>query len=627
MNDTRIGVRETASIVLVLFALGTAIGADSFPTPYSPPCTERENVFAFTRKPAVRLIAKDKYEITFAVKGNCDVTVGIVDGKGKVVRHLASGVLGPNAPAPFRKSSLEQTVHWNGKDDLGFYHKDPEKLKVKVSLGLKPEFDRLLGPTSPKALPGYVWGIAADKDGVYVFNMGVQRGHVNCRRFDHDAKYVGTLWPPSANLPPEKLGGMGYVEYAPGKRAVQAPIIDWGFWREGRWLPPGFGGDLGVAQCRPAAFRGRIYLMSSGFDHREFKGRKHFYQPKLYYINTDGSLGYAGIRGRLWIHGQRPSSCPHIAVSPDGKWLYFVRFQGERDAPPSHVLLRGPVEVPVKEGKYLAFPEGPDKAVPIVGRGMGRHDQMPGSDAKHLNFPKDVDCDSAGRVYVTDSLNNRVQVFDADGAVLETVKVDRPELIQVHRKTGHVEGAGEIGAAHHEASPLSRPLEGEALGRHLRGGHDARLVVAKAQALDKRPPRGSSRLREHARGRRGTASRVRGGRRPAPGDRRFREGGERGRGRQLPQVARGDGQQGVLRSRSREGVLPRYGIRPDDGKACGTRVHGTAFPGRYRVRQPRLHAHPPRRRGRPQVDRPRRPGPPPGIRRQETVRRGPVRLR
>ena len=72
----------------------TAAAAEEFPKPYSAPCTERENVFAFTAKPKTKLVAKDKYEITFAVKGNCDVTVGLIDGKGTVVRHLASGVLG-----------------------------------------------------------------------------------------------------------------------------------------------------------------------------------------------------------------------------------------------------------------------------------------------------------------------------------------------------------------------------------------------------------------------------------------------------------------------------------------------------------------------------------------------------
>ena len=37
--------------------------------PYSPPCVERENVFEFTEKPAVKNLGSDRYEISFAVKG------------------------------------------------------------------------------------------------------------------------------------------------------------------------------------------------------------------------------------------------------------------------------------------------------------------------------------------------------------------------------------------------------------------------------------------------------------------------------------------------------------------------------------------------------------------------------
>ena len=103
--------------ILVVLA-GTIVTADEF-KPYTAPAPERENVFEFTEKPVMKEIGKDKYSISFAVKGNCDFTVGMVDSTGIVVRHLGSGVLGTNAPAPFQKNSLKQTIIWNGKDDLG----------------------------------------------------------------------------------------------------------------------------------------------------------------------------------------------------------------------------------------------------------------------------------------------------------------------------------------------------------------------------------------------------------------------------------------------------------------------------------------------------------------------------
>ena len=79
---------------LAVLGFGAVLAAEDFPKPYSPPCTEREDVFEFTEKPQCRDLGADKYEITFAVKGHCDVTIGILDDKGIVVRHLGAGVVG-----------------------------------------------------------------------------------------------------------------------------------------------------------------------------------------------------------------------------------------------------------------------------------------------------------------------------------------------------------------------------------------------------------------------------------------------------------------------------------------------------------------------------------------------------
>jgi hypothetical protein len=116
--------------------------------------SEREN----DRFVAAQVLGNDTYAIAFAVQAACDATVAIVDPAGgvagsafggRVVRHLASGVLGAHAPAPYEKNSLRQTIHWNGKDDLGEYVREPGRLHVRVPLGLKPEFDRAPRIASP----------------------------------------------------------------------------------------------------------------------------------------------------------------------------------------------------------------------------------------------------------------------------------------------------------------------------------------------------------------------------------------------------------------------------------------------------------------------------------------------
>ena len=116
--------------IAVITILVAGIGwADESPKPYSPPCVVRENDFAFTEKPVMTKVGENKYAIAFAVRGNCDVTVGIMRGTisakdgaasgGTWLRHLASGVLGEHCPPPFARGSTAQRIVWDGNDDNG----------------------------------------------------------------------------------------------------------------------------------------------------------------------------------------------------------------------------------------------------------------------------------------------------------------------------------------------------------------------------------------------------------------------------------------------------------------------------------------------------------------------------
>ena len=48
------------------------------------------------------LKAGDQVTIAFTVDRPTDVAVAIEDGQGKVIRHLAAGVLGKNPPEPLQ---------------------------------------------------------------------------------------------------------------------------------------------------------------------------------------------------------------------------------------------------------------------------------------------------------------------------------------------------------------------------------------------------------------------------------------------------------------------------------------------------------------------------------------------
>jgi len=177
-------VITAAFVAAVLFTAGDLHGDESVPVNPYQGMEQRQEVFEFAEKPAVKKEG-DKYVITFASKGKCDATVAVLDKDDKIVRHLASGVLGKNAPWPFEQGTLAQRIEWDGKDDLG--RPVPDGCRVKVSLGLKPAFGKALGWHPKVFVEPYghvpVVGLAADKDGVYVANPS--RVGQRVRMFDH----------------------------------------------------------------------------------------------------------------------------------------------------------------------------------------------------------------------------------------------------------------------------------------------------------------------------------------------------------------------------------------------------------------------------------------------------------
>lgn len=140
------------AVMVCLCALGTAAAAD--PT--------------FAVKPSIAR-AGNQVKVSFTAATATDVEVAVLDTTGKVVRHLAAGVLGDNAPAPLQKGALQQTLTWDGKDDLG----QPAKggpFQVRVGLGLTPALAGFIGD-NPAAL-GSVRALAAGPTGeVFVFHV------------------------------------------------------------------------------------------------------------------------------------------------------------------------------------------------------------------------------------------------------------------------------------------------------------------------------------------------------------------------------------------------------------------------------------------------------------------------
>ena len=141
MNDGIWSVRCVLAAGLLLVAcsllpLSVASGAsdlDEFKV-------TREPVFECANKPVVTREG-DKVTIAFETKGLCDVAVAIEDADGEIIRHLASGVLGPNVPEPFQKNRKKQLIVWDGENGKGEYIDETDRVTVRVSLGLESRFE------------------------------------------------------------------------------------------------------------------------------------------------------------------------------------------------------------------------------------------------------------------------------------------------------------------------------------------------------------------------------------------------------------------------------------------------------------------------------------------------------
>ena len=313
------------AIIGLFVGVASCAGADAAGEPQVPVQQQsvrdefrvkRQDVFEFTKPPRVSR-SGDRVTIALAVKDYCDVTVAIEDTTGRILRHLASGVLGPNAPEPFRRDSLEQVLVWDSKDDQGRYVDDRESTVVRVSLGLRARFERhyLWSPHRRISTQGGTFNthgavpaFCVQPEGVYVFD-GRMFDHV--RLFDHEGNYVRTVYP----FPADKLDELVGVETHPFAQSGETLPLRGGTYgttllTSGTNYRGGHGqGELyGVAATAMAVRRERIALVCRSLNR----------------LGTDGSTGGLPLEGpETHVEGRLPRSA---ALSPSAA-LRFARWK------------------------------------------------------------------------------------------------------------------------------------------------------------------------------------------------------------------------------------------------------------------------------------------------------------
>jgi len=364
----------------------------------------------FRGKPA---IVKDgrTVKIEFTVSRQTDVSVCIENAQGEVVRHLAAGMLGPNPPAPLKADSLEQSVSWDGNDDLG----KPAiggPFIARVDVGLFARLHKIIGWSGQKL--DTVNGLVPGPDGtLYVIMSSPLYAHRQTwliLAFDRNGKYVRQVFPGPANLLPEKRKGWPRIDLDDGR---QVPVI---FHLLPRTTYPGavFG-----RRMFPAATKdGRIIMLTAPshttIKYRDFRGGR-----RLMILGGDGSVpeDFLG-----------PEVCPmvggfgHLALSPDDKYVYATGFvdTGPKGTGPRNVVYR------------VALDRSEPSKVFIGQTGT------PGKRAASLDDPQGIATDRDGNIYVADYGNNRIAVFDSNGGLVDQIDVECPDTVRVSRRTGAI---------------------------------------------------------------------------------------------------------------------------------------------------------------------------------------------
>ena len=398
----------------------------------------------FTQAPTVAR-ADGKTVVSFTLSAKTDVEVAILDAKGKVVRHLAGGVLGKNPPPPLKAGSLSQSIEWDGKDD----HAEPARggpFKARVRAGMGAKLEQIVGGDpyaffSRQSGEGdhsqwRVSGLEVKSDGsVYVMGNTIFYGAQVIRQYDAAGNYRRTVFPPPAGKRVEDVKGWGINVRADGSYTLRNSNNWQNSALSSTWISANYG-KLQVALA-PTPERGSLTLLSEPRAHR----RCQFIE-----IGTDGSLKTYQPRpffGSAQLPPYLRGPC-YTALAPDGKHLYVsglhsckrkVGYGRAVSVDTTGFWRDGQVwKLDLATRKMSVFFALDEKKV--VADMKSRAGAI--GDGNYINpcaALHGVAVDAEGRVFVCDRQNRRIVVLDKTGKLIREIpNVAYPDAIGVSPK-------------------------------------------------------------------------------------------------------------------------------------------------------------------------------------------------
>jgi len=228
----------------------------------------------------------------------------------------------------------------------------------------------------------------------------------------------------------------------------------------------------GSNECTTSKIPPLIKFGPSGTFEKAF-GSDMFAVPHSLYVDREGNV-WAG--DQIARNGK---GADLIKFSPDGEVLMILGKPGMPGNGPNFLSAVSAVVVAPNADIYVADGHGAgtnDRIVKFSKDGKfitawGKHGKAPGE----FDTPHGIALDSAGRVYVADRANNRIQIFEADGGfIAEWRQFGRPSDIAIDKNDM-------IYVADSQSEPTNNP--GFSQGIRIGSARDAKVTGFIPQTL------------------------------------------------------------------------------------------------------------------------------------------------